>query len=48
VQDPEDDDRHPHQDRHQQQEPAGEVAPHESWVTSARSSRRGDRSSGGA
>ena len=48
VQEPEADDRYPHQDRHQQQEPAGEVAPHESRVTSARSSRRGGRSSDGA
>ena len=37
----EDDDRHPDQHRHQQQEPAGEVSPHFSEIVSMRRSKLG-------
>ena len=50
MQHDEDDDRHAEQHRHQQQEPArrGSASPSAGRVTSARSSPRGGRSSGGA
>src|SRR4029077_20419468 len=41
VEDQEDHHRHPAQDRHQQQEPAGEVAPHFSEIVSTRRSKLG-------
>ena len=41
MQHQEDDDRHPDQHRHQQQEPAGEVSPHLSEIVSTRRSKLG-------